>query len=100
MVLKTVEHHAQEIPPITKQTTLTCEPPGGRHPRPPLACDELIKADGDIGRIPARAGACPNIFAPVEATAVGEWRGHPFKFAVTYPNRCNANRDSSDFFDF
>src|SRR5215216_2852102 len=37
------------------------------------ACEELNEADGDIARIPHKEASCPMIYAPVTASARGEW---------------------------
>ena len=79
---------------------LTCEPTGGTHPKRDKACDVLVRADGDFSRISARHQACTLIYAPVDVTVVGTWRGKPVSFRTTYPNRCIANRDSDDVFAF
>ncbi|MGP4025025.1 SSI family serine proteinase inhibitor [Actinomadura sp. 3N407] len=61
-------------------STLTCEPAGGTHPTPEIACAELAKANGDVSRVPWRQGwACLQVWDPVDATATGYWRGMPIR---------------------
>ncbi len=79
---------------------LTCEPNGGTHPKRDKACAVLAGANGDFSKINARHQACTLIYAPVDVTAVGTWRGKPVSFHATYPNRCAADRDSDDVFAF
>jgi hypothetical protein len=79
---------------------LTCEPTGGTHPTGDRACAVLESVDGDFTRITARHQACTMIYAPVDVTAAGTWRGKPVSFHTTYANRCEANRDSDEVFAF
>lgn len=79
---------------------LTCDPAGGTHPKHDKACAVLSGAGGDFSRINARHQACTLIYAPVDVTAVGTWRGKPVSFHTTYPNHCAAARDSDDVFAF
>ncbi|WP_412518996.1 subtilase-type protease inhibitor [Actinomadura madurae] len=74
--------------------SLSCDPDGGTHGAASAACDQLEAVDGDVGRIPARPGACTLEYAPVRVTADGSWRGAARHFARTYPNRCAAVRDT------
>jgi hypothetical protein len=79
---------------------LTCDPAGGTHPKREKACDVLESVNGDFDRIPGRHQACTLIYAPVDITVVGSWRGKPVSFQTTYANRCEAVRDSDDVFAF
>ncbi|MEA5366568.1 SSI family serine proteinase inhibitor [Amycolatopsis sp., V23-08] len=79
---------------------LTCEPAGGTHPKRERACAVLEGVNGDFARITARHQACTLIYAPVEVTAVGTWRGRPASYRTTYGNRCEADRDSDGVFGF
>ncbi len=79
---------------------LTCEPTGGTHPKRDKACDVLIRVGGDFSRINSKHQACTLIYAPVDVTVAGSWRGKPVAFRTTYPNHCIANRDSDDVFAF
>ncbi|SFW74234.1 SSI family serine proteinase inhibitor [Amycolatopsis australiensis] len=79
---------------------LTCDPPGGTHPHRDKACAVLDGVDGDFSRINARHQACTLIYAPVDVTAAGTWRGKPVSYRTTYPNHCAADRDSDGVFGF
>jgi hypothetical protein len=79
---------------------LTCDPTGGTHPHGDKACAVLSGVGGDPSRITARHQACTLIYAPVDATVVGTWRGKPVSYRATFPNRCVANRDSDDVLAF
>lgn len=79
---------------------LTCDPNGGTHPKRDKACAVLASVGGDLSKVTPRHQACTLIYAPVDATAVGTWRGKPVTFKTTYPNRCIADRDSDGVFAF
>ena len=80
--------------------TLRCQPPGGTHPQRGRACRSLTAAGGDFGKLPKESGLCPLIWAPVTATATGQWHGEPVLHTHTYPNRCVATAESGHVFDF
>jgi hypothetical protein len=71
----------------TRGTLLLCDPPQG-HAHAVRACEELRAADGDIGRIPPKDVFCPMVYAPVTASARGEWGGHPVTYRNTFSNSC------------
>ncbi|WP_159774242.1 SSI family serine proteinase inhibitor [Streptomyces sp. HM190] len=71
----------------TRGTLLLCDPPQG-HARAAEACAELAGAGGDVGRIPQRNGMCVQVYAPVRATARGEWDGRPVAYEHTFANSC------------
>ncbi|MFD5625085.1 MULTISPECIES: SSI family serine proteinase inhibitor [unclassified Streptomyces] len=72
----------------TRGTLLLCDPPQG-HTHAARACAELRAAEGDITRIPVRADVlCPMIYAPVTASAHGEWNGRPTEYTHTFSNTC------------
>lgn len=79
---------------------LRCEPPQGNHPDPARACSALSIVDGDFTRLPHTPQACPDLWAPVTATATGQWRGKPVRFTHTYSNTCVADAESSGVFAF
>ncbi|WP_328451152.1 SSI family serine proteinase inhibitor [Amycolatopsis sp. NBC_00438] len=79
---------------------LTCNPTGGTHPKREKACEVLEGVNGDFARITGRHQACTLIYAPVDVTAVGTWRGKPASYRTTYANRCEADRDSDGVFGF
>jgi hypothetical protein len=84
----------------TGSVVLTCEPAGGTHPKPGRACAVLEGVNGDFTRITARHQACTLIYAPVDVTVLGTWRGKPASYRTTYANRCEADRDSDGLFAF
>ncbi|MDX3584083.1 subtilase-type protease inhibitor [Streptomyces europaeiscabiei] len=71
----------------TRSTLLLCDPPQG-HGRATQACAELRRTDGDITRIPHRNAICTQIYAPVRATAEGQWNGHQVAYEQTFANAC------------
>ncbi|QYX76856.1 SSI family serine proteinase inhibitor [Streptomyces akebiae] len=71
----------------TRGTLLLCDPPQG-HGRAAQACAELRRTDGDITRIPHRNSICTEIYAPVRATAEGQWSGRPVTYEQTFANPC------------
>ncbi|WP_151481824.1 SSI family serine proteinase inhibitor [Streptomyces albicerus] len=71
----------------TRGALLLCDPPQG-HPRAVRACEELQAADGDIGRIPDKDAYCAMLYAPVTASARGEWGGRRVTYTETFANSC------------
>lgn len=81
----------------TRGTLLLCDPPLG-HAHAAEACAELERVDGDIGRIAAKGGFCPMIWAPVTVHARGQWKGRPVRFQETYSSRCVMNARTGSVF--
>lgn len=71
----------------TRGTLLLCDPPQG-HARAVRACTQLREAAGDITRIPHEDAYCPMLYAPVTASARGEWDGRPVEYTQTFPSDC------------
>ncbi|MFF9773427.1 SSI family serine proteinase inhibitor [Streptomyces sp. NPDC013978] len=71
----------------TRGTLLLCDPPQG-HGRAAQACAELRRTEGDITRIPHRDTICTEIYAPVRATAEGQWGGRQVAYEQTFANPC------------
>lgn len=71
----------------TRGTLLLCDPPQG-HGRATEACAELRQTDGDITRIPHRNAICTEIYAPVRATAEGQWNGRTIAYEQMFANAC------------
>lgn len=71
----------------TRDTLLLCGPPQG-HRHAVRACQELREADGDIDRIPRKDVYCPMMYAPVTASAHGQWDGRTVAYTKTFPNAC------------
>ncbi|MGC4986867.1 SSI family serine proteinase inhibitor [Streptomyces sp. DT193] len=78
---------------------LLCDPPQG-HAHAADACRQLAAAGGDIGRIPRRAGAmCPMLYAPVTASAYGEWDGRRVDYRHAFSNSCVMGAETGAVFD-
>lgn len=71
----------------TRGRLLLCDPPQG-HAHAVRACEELRAAGGDIGRIPPKDTYCSMIYAPVTASARGEWGGRAVTYTETFSNLC------------
>ncbi|MFD9704444.1 SSI family serine proteinase inhibitor [Lentzea sp. NPDC059081] len=82
-----------------KATVLTCER-GDRHPRRALACATLDAAGPDLGAMESDERACTFIYAPVEVSLFGFWRGVPVNETHTYPNSCVMLAHTGAVFDF
>jgi Subtilisin inhibitor-like len=72
--------------------TLTCDPPGGTHPRPDVACRDIAWAGGNLNGVPTDpyGGACPPDPPPWPgyATAFGWWRGRFVSHSRSFPDEC------------
>ncbi|WP_344415812.1 SSI family serine proteinase inhibitor [Amycolatopsis minnesotensis] len=80
--------------------SLACDPARGTHPKSDSACAVLDSVNGDFARLPLHDQACTLVYAPVEVTATGVYRGQRVDFRTTYPNRCAADAGSSGVFGF
>lgn len=76
---------------------LICNPPQG-HARADRACGELDRAGGDITRIPQSGTFCPMVYAPVTASARGEWNGKSITYDRTFANECVMNGATGSVF--
>lgn len=69
--------------------TLRCEPAGGRHRSPEVACAQLAAVTGDFTALlvhPDRA--CTMHVDPVRVTATGTWDGRRVSYDETFGNPC------------
>jgi hypothetical protein len=82
-----------------KATILTCER-GDSHPRRALACATLAATGADLGAMRSDDRACTFIYAPVEVSVFGFWRGVPVNEVHTYPNSCVMLAHTGAVFDF
>ncbi|MBM7858997.1 SSI family serine proteinase inhibitor [Lentzea nigeriaca] len=82
-----------------KATVLTCGR-GDSHPRRAQACATLASAGADLQSIRSDDRACTFIYAPVEVTMFGFWRGKPVSEVQTYPNSCVMLAHTGAVFDF
>jgi Subtilisin inhibitor-like len=82
--------------------TLQCDPPGGTHPKAAEACGDVAKAGGDLAQMPANSAprACFMIYAPVTASAQGDWQGQSVRFTKKFPNTCVMRDKTGSVFDF
>jgi Subtilisin inhibitor-like len=71
--------------------TLTCDPPGGNHPKAKAACAALAKAEAPFA--PARKSPCTFIYGgPETATVTGTWRGQQVNTTFSRKNGCELDR--------
>jgi len=82
-----------------KATVLTCER-GDEHPRRAAACAALAVAGADLEAMAADDRACTFIYAPVEVSMFGFWRGELVSEVRTYPNSCVMQAHTGDLFNF
>jgi hypothetical protein len=83
-----------------RAVVLTCNPPGGGHPKPVKACTMLDKVGGrPTGLKPART-MCMMIYAPITAQVSGSWKGTKIKWTKKYGNSCEMNRANGILFAF
>lgn len=82
-----------------KATVLTCER-GDSHPRGALACATLASTGADLRALRSDDRACTFIYAPVEVSVFGFWRGEPVNQVRTYPNSCVMLAHTGALFDF
>jgi Subtilisin inhibitor-like len=81
-----------------RATVLTCD--RDDHPRRALACATLASTGADLQSMRSDDRACTFIYAPVEVTMFGFWRGEPVSEAHTYPNSCVMLAHTGAVFDF
>jgi hypothetical protein len=83
----------------TRGVLLLCDPPRG-HAHAARACGQLAAAGGDISRFPRRPGVmCPMLYAPVTATAYGEWDGRRVDYTHAFSNSCIMGAETGAVFD-
>ena len=73
--------------PVTT-ASLTCQPPGGSHPKAAAACATLAKAGGDPRRITPLDRMCTMEYAPVTASLTGRWKGRAIRYRAEFSNAC------------
>ncbi|HEX7306620.1 SSI family serine proteinase inhibitor [Lentzea sp.] len=82
-----------------RATVLTCGR-GDHHPRGALACATLAATGTDLGAMTSDDRACTFLYAPVEVSLFGFWRGEPVNEVHTYPNSCVMLAHTGALFDF
>ncbi|ACY96456.1 MULTISPECIES: subtilase-type protease inhibitor [Thermomonospora] len=85
--LRLTVSHPEAAAATPRSVTLSCDPPGGSHPRAAQACADLDRSGGRIVREREEA-ICTTEYRPVTARATGMWRGRPVTFVRTFPNPC------------
>ncbi len=83
-----------------RNTTLNCDPAGGRHPHAQEACAALDQAGGGFERLAPTRQLCPMIYAPVTATATGVWHGTPVNWTQEFSNSCLLDQRTGAVFRF
>ncbi|GAB2745270.1 hypothetical protein GCM10027174_18920 [Salinifilum aidingensis] len=79
---------------------LTCDPAGGSHPAARQACASLASANGKLNTLKSDEMRCTMEYAPVTATATGDWRGEPVRFQKEYSNSCRMQAETGKIFQF
>ena len=77
-----------------RTVVLHCRPDGGSHPAPSEACAQLAAAEGRPDQIPPVGMVCTAEYAPVTVIAIGSWQGQDRDYRRTFPNRCEALRQT------
>jgi hypothetical protein len=73
--------------------TLTCEPAGGTHPDPALACGVLGASGVKALPEPNAGQACTEQYGgPQKARLTGTWRGKPVDAQLSLENGCQIAR--------
>lgn len=98
LTLSILPEYPDERNPTTV-VTLECDPAGGDHPDPKLACAELAAVDGNFEALD-RPAYCTSEWDPVTITATGTWRGRTVDFSDTYTNRMCAAVATGGVYDF
>ncbi|WP_406231079.1 SSI family serine proteinase inhibitor [Nocardia sp. NBC_01009] len=85
--------------PDGQPITLTCEPAGGTHEHPEVACAALDRVNGSFDDLAADStAACIQIYDPVTVTATGTWRGVPVQWQRTFANSCELHSGTAGVF--
>ncbi|MEV0145684.1 MULTISPECIES: SSI family serine proteinase inhibitor [unclassified Nonomuraea] len=79
---------------------LRCDPDGGDHPNPEVACDRLRAVDGRLSGLRRSNSACPWISEPYEVAVVGRWQGRNIALHSTFANLCRAKAAGDGVFVF
>jgi hypothetical protein len=80
--------------------TLRCDPPGGAHPKPSVACRTLRTVGGHPARLKPARVMCTMIYAPITAQITGRWNGKKISWSKTYGNTCEMTRATGVLFRF
>ncbi|MGW6564446.1 subtilase-type protease inhibitor [Streptomyces sp. NPDC054975] len=94
LVLAVAKGDSATTAQVDRAVTLSCAPtPGGTHPAPEQACEELSAVDGDFGLLIRlnTSTPCTRIWDPVTVTGEGIWQGKRVAWSATYGNTCEMN---------
>ncbi|MEX3106564.1 serine protease [Streptomyces sp. V2] len=72
----------------TRGTLLLCNDVPQGHAHAAEACAQLRAARGDIRAVPPQEIFCTLEYAPVTASARGQWNGRPVQYRETFGNKC------------
>ena len=72
--------------------SLTCDPPGGTHPDPALACQALSSTPDPFAPVPAGVMCSMIYYGPQTATITGYWQGQPVSAQFSRVNGCQEQR--------
>jgi hypothetical protein len=76
-----------------QEWTLTCDPPGGTHPRPEDACTALAAVDPVVFEPVGPRDVCTQIYGgPETATVRGTWNTTPLDASFSRDNGCEIAR--------
>ncbi len=74
------------------RVTLKCDPPGGTHPDPALACDVLTGVPDPFAPVPADA-VCSQVYGgPEKAKVTGTYQGVPVDAEFSRTDGCEISR--------
>ncbi|MDX3379924.1 SSI family serine proteinase inhibitor [Streptomyces niveiscabiei] len=82
----------------TRGTLLLCNDVPQGHAKAAEACAQLRAARGDIRAIPPKDVLCTLEYAPVTASARGQWNGRPVQYQHTFGNKCQMAAETGDVF--
>ncbi len=88
----------QEQNSARSAAVLTCDPAGGSHPAAEQACAALANANGKLDTLKNDDMRCTMEYAPVTATATGDWRGETVRFQKEYSNSCQLQAETGQIF--
>lgn len=78
---------------VAERWSLTCNPSGGTHPDPELACRVLIEKGAEALPAVARDRVCAQVVGSAQsATVTGTWRGQSVSSSFNLTNSCEVNR--------
>jgi hypothetical protein len=76
--------------------TLTCDPAGGTHPGPAMACGVLgARGEAALPEVAASTACTQQYGGPQRATITGTWRGEPVSARLGLENGCEIHRWTS-----